>query len=302
MLRQSHFERVWTVMSQISIEKAKFGQAKSLNSVSVIGSMIGGVASCALISGLSLVLSPASSSAVGIIDNFETCTNPGAIVPPCFTGLSSPGNTSYTTTAAAVDAISTTRNIFFAVSENSPGDGAFASLNIDRAPVNKLALASNVGDASFSITYSGLSAILSTLGGGSNTRFNFNVNFSDADLANGRGQTVGLVLRQGGFDYTSSFPLNTPVVTNQSFFLPFSGFNIIGGHGPAFNPNAAVSQIVLSASGLNAPDLSFESLVVDAVPFEYSHELGLVGLTGLFGAYKLRSKKSSKVQSEKTDV
>lgn len=299
-------------MRSNSKEKAKFGRP----GINAIGGTVSGVISCALVSAISIFLSPSSAKAFGIIDTFDSCTSTGPVdlLPDaiggstsCTFGWGPPGSTnisgSYnnnTTTATAVDIISSNRVIDL-ITTGIGGSPARGSYNINDGNTKFLTVSNNAGAASnFTITYSGISANLTTLGGGPpNSRFGFN-------LLGGTESTNKLTLNitQAGGTSTGSYTIsNTDVfdiINNGSttVYIPFGSFT---GFFTA-NQSSPVTQISLTIDSPNSKDIALDGIGVEPVPFEYSHELGLVGLAGLFGAYKLRSKKSSKVESEKTDV
>jgi hypothetical protein len=244
------------------------------------------------------------SQAVGVIDSFNSCT-PGVVdlVPAGVTGSTAcefawgapgtPGVYDNTATAASGDIVqNVSRNIRLeSFTEGITGAPPRGSYDIDFfGGSNLLSLNNNFGRSTLSITYSGLSTNLSTLGGGpANGRFNFNVLSNDSTSAFPINFT--LALTQGATTYTSLVPLINSGA--QSVLFDFSS--------PAFtglNFNSPVSQIVFTVATTDQRDISIDSVGVEPVPFEYSQELGLVGVAGLFGAYKLKQRSKSKLTNK----
>lgn len=251
-------------------------------------------ATCVVLS--SLTLTPSSASAVGIIDNFNSCISVTVDTLPagepgsnaCKFGWGSPPGV-YDNTAAADtgdvigDVIRTIR--FETFNGNGNGPGPRGTYDIDFfGSSDLLSINNNFGRSTLEITYSGLSANLVTLGSGSNDRFNFNVLSNDSTPSFPINFSVTVV--QGSNTSTGSFSLQTSGA--QNVLIPFSSFSGFF----AANQSVPVNQLTVTFETSEQRDIAIDSIGVDPVPFEYSQELGLIAIAGLFGAYKLKAKKN----------
>jgi len=279
-------------MKHSNKEKIKFGQAK----VNVIGS----IASCALVSGLSLVMFPSHAKAVNFIQPIDTFSGGTAIAGySSITVLNDIGSGAY-------EGQRDIRIVLDPVLNNAvAGIGSSSGQDFYLLGVGSITSASTT--ARVNILYDG-STVTSNPNTTTPASFSNSINltttgvspitglrlqiFSTNDAKTGSNATFTVF----NGTQTSSLTQALTLGNTGAYFLDFNFTNFAGSSSVFTNATAIRLDLALVADEFQPATVRFN--FIDAVPFDYSHELGLVAIAGLFGAYKLRSRKSANIESE----